>query len=67
MYETTKKKLISKEDEAKKIVEVKPPVQNYTVEPDPEVIENDDIQSSKNSSESMFLKEGTLINILTQL
>ena len=67
MFETTKKKLISKEDEAKKIEEVKPPVQNYTVEPDPEVIENDDIQSSKNSSESMFLQEGTHINILTQL
>jgi hypothetical protein len=65
MYETTKEKLISKEDEAKKIEKVKPSVQNYSVEPDPEVIENDEIQSSKNSSESMFLKEGTPINILT--
>ena len=43
MYETTKEKLISKEDEAKKIEKVKPSVQNYSVEPDPEVIENDEI------------------------
>ena len=65
MYETTKQNLIPKDDEVKKVEDVKPQVQNYTVEPDPEVIENDEIQSSKNDSESLFLKEGTHINILT--
>ena len=67
MYESTKKHLISKSDDASKKEEPQFTNQKYSVEPDPEVIENDEVQSSKNSSDSLFLKEGTHIDIITQL
>lgn len=59
MYESTKQKLSSKIDQDKVAV------QNYSVEPDPEMIENEDTPSSKNEPDSAFLMEGTPIEIIT--
>ena len=62
MQEVTQKKIDAANEE---VASIKPQVQNYTVEPDPENIENDDIASSKNDSENVFLKEGTPIEVIT--
>jgi hypothetical protein len=64
MHEVTKNQIIAKSEE---VASTKVQVKNYSVEPDPENIENDEIQSNKTDSESHFLKEGTHIDIITQL